>query len=86
MNPNFPDELREILHKRSKSFVPTYIPLAHLLLNVTFSGYCADVRRAGTKIASGLRLTFESRNGFPADWTHASLAHANWNFHRSQAC
>jgi hypothetical protein len=25
--------------------------------------------------ASGSRLTFESRRGFPADWTHASLAH-----------
>jgi hypothetical protein len=39
-----------------------------------------------TVVASGLRLTFEFRKGFPADWMHASLAHANWNFHRSQAC
>ena len=36
--------------------------------------------------ASGLRLTFESRKGLPTDGMHASLAHANWNFHRSQAC
>ena len=35
--------------------------------------------------ASGLRLTFESRRGFPGDWMHASLAHANRNFHHSQA-
>jgi hypothetical protein len=37
-------------------------------------------RRAGI---SGLRLTFESRMGFPADPTYASLAHANRNFHQS---
>jgi hypothetical protein len=37
------------------------------------------------KITSGLRLTFESRRGFPGDWMHASLAHANRNFHHSQA-
>ena len=30
-------------------------------------------------IFSGSRLTFESRRGFPADWMHASLAHANRN-------
>ena len=35
---------------------------------------------------SGLRLTFESRRGFPADWPHASLTHAYRNFHHSQAC
>ena len=35
---------------------------------------------------SGLRLTFESQRGFPADSMHASLAHANRNFHYSQAC
>jgi len=32
---------------------------------------------------SGLRLTFESRRGFPGEWMHASLAHANRNFHHS---
>jgi hypothetical protein len=36
-------------------------------------------------LTSGSRLTFESRKGFPADWMHASLAHANRNFHHSQA-
>ena len=35
--------------------------------------------------ASGSRLTFESRRGFPTGWTHASLAYANRNFHHSQA-
>ena len=30
--------------------------------------------------ASGSNLTFESRKGFPADWTRASLAHANLDF------
>ncbi len=35
---------------------------------------------------SGSRLTFESLRGFPADSMHASLAHANRNFHHSQAC
>jgi len=39
----------------------------------------------GSTNASGSRLTFESRRGFPAGWTHASLAHANRNFHHSQA-
>ena len=36
--------------------------------------------------SSGLRLTFESQRRFPADSMHASLAHANRNFHHSQAC
>jgi hypothetical protein len=35
--------------------------------------------------SSGSRLTFESGKGFPIDWMHASLAHAHWNFHYSQA-
>ena len=35
--------------------------------------------------ASGSNLTFESRRGFPADSIRASLAHANRNFHHSQA-
>ena len=34
---------------------------------------------------SGSRLTFESGRGFPSYWMHASLAHANRNFHYSQA-
>ena len=37
------------------------------------------------RIASGSNLTFESREGFPADSIRASLAHANWNLHYSQA-
>jgi len=39
----------------------------------------------GLPIASGSNLTFESEEGFPADSSRASLAHANWNFHHSQA-
>ena len=35
--------------------------------------------------ASGSNLTFESHKGFPLDSTRASLAHANRNFHHSQA-
>jgi hypothetical protein len=35
--------------------------------------------------ASGLRLTFESWMGFPADWMHANLAHVYRNFHHTQA-
>ena len=35
--------------------------------------------------ASGSNLTFESEEGFPADSSRASLAHANRNFHHSQA-
>ena len=34
---------------------------------------------------SGSNLTFESEEGFPADSSRASLAHANRNFHHSQA-
>ena len=36
--------------------------------------------------ASGSNLTFESWKGFPSGSLHASLAHANRNFHYSQAC
>ena len=36
--------------------------------------------------ASGSNLTFESWKGFPSGSLHASLAHANRNFHFSQAC
>ena len=36
-------------------------------------------------LASGLNLTFESETGFPPHWSRASLAHANRNFHHSQA-
>jgi hypothetical protein len=36
-------------------------------------------------LTSGSNLTFESRMGFPADSTRASLAHANRDFHHSQA-
>jgi len=35
--------------------------------------------------ASGSNLTFESEAGFPPDWSHASLAHANRYLHHSQA-
>ena len=35
--------------------------------------------------ASGSNLTFESWKGFPSGSLHASLAHANRNFHFSQA-
>ena len=35
---------------------------------------------------SGSNLTFESWKGFPSGSLHASLAHANRNFHYSQAC
>ena len=35
--------------------------------------------------ASGSNLTFESEEGFPADSSRASLAHANRNLHHSQA-
>ena len=35
---------------------------------------------------SGSNLTFESWKGFPSGSLHASLAHANRNFHCSQAC
>jgi hypothetical protein len=34
---------------------------------------------------SGSNLTFESEAGFPPHWSRASLAHANRNFHHSQA-
>ena len=37
-------------------------------------------------VASGSNLTFESWKGFPSGSLHASLAHANRNFHYSQAC
>ena len=46
-------------------------------------GYALHSSQATTP-TSGLRLTFESRRGFPADSMHASLAHANRNFHHSQ--
>ena len=36
--------------------------------------------------AIGSNLTFESWKGFPSGSLHASLAHANRNFHYSQAC
>ena len=36
-------------------------------------------------ITSGSNLTFESEAGFPPHWSRASLAHANRNFHHSQA-
>ena len=36
-------------------------------------------------VPSGSNLTFESEEGFPADSSRASLAHANRNFHHSQA-
>jgi rubrerythrin len=44
--------------------------------------------RVNTFIAgtSGSNLTFESWKGFPSGSLHASLAHANRNFHYSQAC
>jgi hypothetical protein len=35
--------------------------------------------------SSGSNLTFESEAGFPPDWSHASLAHANRYLHHSQA-
>jgi hypothetical protein len=35
--------------------------------------------------SNGIRLTFESPRGLPAESMHASLAHANRNFHYSQA-
>ena len=38
------------------------------------------------KGSSGSNLTFESWKGFPSGSLHASLAHANRNFHYSQAC
>ena len=38
-------------------------------------------RKSERRRASGLRLTFDSRRGFPGAWMHASLAHANRNFH-----
>ena len=38
-----------------------------------------------SKLASGSNLTFESEAGFPPDWSHASLAHANRYLHHSQA-
>jgi len=41
--------------------------------------------KSRTSTASGSNLTFESRQGFPADSIRASLAHANWNLHYSQA-
>ena len=37
-------------------------------------------------LSSGSNLTFESWKGFPSGSLHASLAHANRNFHYSQAC
>ena len=37
------------------------------------------------KFPSGSNLTFESEAGFPPDWSHASLAHANRYLHHSQA-
>jgi hypothetical protein len=40
---------------------------------------------ANTKAPSGSNLTFESEAGFPPHWSRASLAHANRNFHHSQA-
>jgi hypothetical protein len=45
----------------------------------------AHFKLTATEFSSGSRLTFESRRGFQADWTHASLAHANRNLHHSQA-
>ena len=46
----------------------------------------SEYTHAAGRVVSGLRLTFESRRGFPADWPHASLTHAYRNFHHSQAC
>src|SRR6266540_4010770 len=34
-----------------------------------------------TRYSSGPNLTFESREGFPRFWAHASLAHAHRDFH-----
>ena len=39
-----------------------------------------------SEVRSGSNLTFESWKGFPSGSLHASLAHANRNFHFSQAC
>jgi hypothetical protein len=52
------------------------------VLPIAPSTYWADVAKRADP-ASGLRLTFESRRGFPGEWMHASLAHANRNFHHS---
>ena len=43
-------------------------------------------RNTKVRAASGSNLTFESWKGFPSGSLHASLAHANRNFHYSQAC
>jgi len=45
----------------------------------------AQIRTQPPRPASGSILTFESRVGFPAGSTCASLAHANRNIHHPQA-
>jgi hypothetical protein len=46
---------------------------------------CCSISIRATPPASGSNLTFESEAGFPPDWSHASLAHANRYLHHSQA-
>lgn len=45
------------------------------------SGACDDVGHGSRRLPSGLRLTFESRQGFRAGSRRASLRHAHWDFH-----
>ena len=45
---------------------------------------CRRLSRQPRPAPSGSNLTFESEEGFPADSSRASLAHANRNFHHSQ--
>ena len=54
--------------------------LSRHLLGLVHVQFCAP------RGASGSNLTFESWKGFPSGSLHASLAHANRNFHFSQAC
>ena len=64
------------------------IQKAWLDLEVVQCGYCqsGQIMSASALLASGANLTFKSWKGFPSGSLHASLAHANRNFHYSQAC
>jgi hypothetical protein len=63
----------------------------HLLRNrngvacLTGNGIVQEQEFRAARRLSGSNLTFESEAGFPPDWSHASLAHANRYLHHSQA-
>jgi hypothetical protein len=65
---------------------PYLVHLAYLACGVLIIFYAWDrFSTPASNRSSGSNLTFESEAGFPPHWSRASLAHANRNFHHSQA-